>query len=97
VPESPRWLLTKGRYAEAYAIFYRIAKSNKKPTDCLQELEVLKDRVSNRAVSDKSNVISPSFDDGEIAALKIEESSPQKVNKACSSTLQIKKNIFNIQ
>ena len=38
VPESPRWLLTKGRTAEAYKIFSRIAKSNNKSMETLVEL-----------------------------------------------------------
>lgn len=38
VPESPRWLLTKGRHEEAFKIFSRIARSNKKPMETLVEL-----------------------------------------------------------
>jgi hypothetical protein len=75
VPESPRWLLTKGKYAEAYKIFHRIAKSNKKPTECLRELELLRGKVS------AANVISPLFEEEDLAAMKIEGVEPvKKVN-----------------
>jgi hypothetical protein len=36
MPESPRWLITKNRTDDAYTIFKRIAKSNKRsiPDTC---------------------------------------------------------------
>ncbi len=41
VPESPRWLITKNRSNDAYKIFKRIARSNKKTIENLNELEEL--------------------------------------------------------
>lgn len=47
VPESPRWLMTKNRNQEAYRIFRRIAQSNNKPCDELNELNALRRMASN--------------------------------------------------
>ena len=41
VPESPRWLIVKNKTDEAYVIFKRVAKSNGKSIDSLNELEPL--------------------------------------------------------
>lgn len=40
VPESPRWLMIKNRMGQAYFIFKKIAKANKKQQ--LSELETLR-------------------------------------------------------
>ncbi|RNA07782.1 organic cation transporter [Brachionus plicatilis] len=42
IPESPRWLMTQERFHEAYRIFKRIAKSNKKKLNECSELQGLK-------------------------------------------------------
>ena len=44
MPESPRWLLCKGHESEAYYVFKRIVRSNKRPIDCLDQFELLKDK-----------------------------------------------------
>lgn len=47
VPESPRWLITKNKISKAYKILKRIAISNKKPIESLNELESLNmDRIT---------------------------------------------------
>ena len=69
VPESPRWLMSKGRTNEAYKVFKKIAKANKKQLSSLIELENLKqpkkidhegspDQIESTAQSEtKRNVI----------------------------------------
>ncbi|XP_071955103.1 organic cation transporter protein-like [Antedon mediterranea] len=44
LPESPRWLMTKGRYEESVKILRNFAKTNKKslPEDCLETLKAVK-------------------------------------------------------
>lgn len=42
MPESPRWLMTQERYGEAYLVFRRIGKSNKKNLNECPELQELK-------------------------------------------------------
>ncbi len=57
LPESPRWLMTKQKYGKAHKVFERIAKSNKKPTDCLKEIEALKFKdLENQEKSPDSEV-----------------------------------------
>ncbi|XP_071955250.1 organic cation transporter protein-like [Antedon mediterranea] len=44
LPESPRWLMTKGRYEESVKILREFAKTNKTslPEDCLETLKAVK-------------------------------------------------------
>lgn len=55
LPESPRWLLANKHIAQAYLIFKRIAKSNKKDFENLNELECLKKESANNRVGHKIN------------------------------------------
>jgi hypothetical protein len=61
VPESPRWLMTKERNNEAYRIFRRIAISNNKNCDELNELNALKRITSRTSPSGREdlNSVSP--------------------------------------
>ena len=54
VPESPRWLITKNRSNDAYKIFKRIARSNKKIIENLNELEELNLTGNNKIESSTS-------------------------------------------
>jgi MFS transporter, OCT family, solute carrier family 22 (organic cation transporter), member 4/5 len=47
VPESPRWSMAKNLNNEAYKVFKRIAKSNKKSEDSLVLLESIKEHKIN--------------------------------------------------
>ena len=56
VPESPRWLMTKKKHSDAFKIFKRIAVSNKKSFEFLNELDVMKKREHND-VNNQENLI----------------------------------------
>jgi hypothetical protein len=58
VPESPRWLISKQQYSKAYRVLARIARSNKKSTECLSEIKALADlesKKSGKNVNDEPN------------------------------------------
>ena len=59
VPESPRWLMTKKKYSDAFKVFKRIAVSNKKSFEFLNELEVLNKREHND-MNNQENLIDSS-------------------------------------
>lgn len=73
VPESPRWLLTKGRNAEALKIFTKIARSNKKPMETLVELNKLSQEKT--AVQD--------FDEASVSEL---DAQPPSVSQPTTNT-----------
>jgi MFS transporter, OCT family, solute carrier family 22 (organic cation transporter), member 4/5 len=56
VPESPRWLITKNRSNDAYKIFKRIARSNKKVIENLNEIEELNLTGNNKNENSASNI-----------------------------------------
>jgi MFS family permease len=56
LPESPRWLLANNRSSQAYLVFKRIAKSNKKDFENLNELECLKKESTNNRVGPNINL-----------------------------------------
>lgn len=62
VPESPRWLMSKGRTNEAYKVFKKIAKANKKQLSSLIELENLKQakQIDHEGNSDQIEITAQS-------------------------------------
>lgn len=58
VPESPRWLITKKKYKQAYQVYKKIAQSNKKPLDSLNWLKNMdqhSDEFNNDAFRESSD------------------------------------------
>ncbi len=56
VPESPRWLMTKKKHSDAFKVFKRIAVSNKRSFEFLNELDIMKKRNENET-SKQDNLI----------------------------------------
>lgn len=57
VPESPRWLMVNGKKDKAFKIFARVAKSNKRCLDELQELKMLNPgSVTSQEMTQQSHV-----------------------------------------
>jgi hypothetical protein len=56
VPESPRWLMTKKKYSDAFKVFKRIAVSNERSFEFLNELDVMKKRNQDD-VNNQENLI----------------------------------------
>lgn len=57
MPESPRWLLSKKRVPEAMKIFHRIAKSNKKHFDELEEMTDYKSLLTANGGDEKESLL----------------------------------------
>lgn len=57
IPESPRWLSTKNRKAEAFKVFGKIAKYNKKKLEFQEELEKFQTTSDNDEKPDEIKTV----------------------------------------